>query len=233
MNKIEMANYLDHAVLDPSMSIEELKQAIMIGVNNKCKTVCVNSAAIDIAKACLKESETKLCVVCDFPFGSSSLKSKLAQVQAIIDEKDISEIDLVGNYGLIKSGKLSVFTKEINEVTQLCHHNKIILKVIIETDALTKDEIVKATKCCIAANADFVKTSTCYFKSDTLIGADPEVIELIVKTADNKIKVKGSGCIRSQIRLLELIDLGIDRAGVGYKSTEKILNTQSTVESAY
>ena len=222
MEKNILASYIDHAVLDPQMTVEQLKEKIIIGVNYGCKSVCVNPSAIDIAKDCIQGSKTLLCVVCDFPFGCSHIESKLMQAQAIIDKGDIYEIDMVMNYGLLKSHEYEKVIHEITLMSHLCHQHHVGLKVIVETDALTKEEIKAAVECCIKGEADFIKTSTGYLKSEHL-GASPDVIRLIVETAQGRIKVKGSGCVRSRERLVELIELGIDRAGVGCSSTEKIL----------
>lgn len=223
MEKNILASYIDHAVLDPQMTVEQLKEKIIIGVNYGCKSVCVNPSAIDIAKDCIQGSKTLLCVVCDFPFGCSHIESKLMQAQAIIDKGDIYEIDMVMNYGLLKSHEYEKVIHEITLMSHLCHQHHVGLKVIVETDALTKEEIKAAVECCIKGEADFIKTSTGYLKSEHLEGASPDIIRLIVETAQGRIKVKGSGCIRSHERLVELIELGIDRAGVGCSSTEKIL----------
>ena len=223
MEKDILASYIDHAVLDPQMTVEQLKEKIMIGVNYGCKSVCVNPSAIDIAKECIHGSKTLLCVVCDFPFGCSHIESKLMQAQAIIDKGDIYEIDMVMNYGLLKSREYEKVIHEITLMSHLCHQHDVGLKVIVETDALKKEEIRAAVECCIQGEADYIKTSTGYFKSGHLEGASPDVIRLIVETAQGRIKVKGSGCVRSRERLVELIDLGIDRAGVGCSSTAKIL----------
>ena len=223
MEKNILASYIDHAVLDPQMTVEQLKEKIIIGVNYGCKSVCVNPSAIDIAKDCIQGSKTLLCVVCDFPFGCSHIESKLMQAQAIIDKGDIYEIDMVMNYGLLKSHEYEKVIHEITLMSHLCHQHHVGLKVIVETDALTKEEIKAAVECCIKGEADFIKTSTGYLKSEHLEGASPDVIRLIVETAQGRIKVRGSGCVRSRERLVELIELGIDRAGVGCSSTEKIL----------
>lgn len=219
-----LASFIDHAVLDPAMTIEELRNNIMVGVELGCKSVCVNPDAIDLAKECIKNTETKLCVVMDFPFGSSHTASKLMQCQAIIDKEDIFEIDMVANYGRIKSKDLDYVSYEIKKISELCHKNNVALKVIVESDALNREELKDALECCVKGNADFIKTSTGYFKGHNIVGAAPEVIEFLVKEADGRIKVKGSGCVRSRERLIELIEIGIDRAGVGCGSTKKILD---------
>lgn len=220
----ELASYIDHAVLDPAMTDCQLKENIMVGVQYQCKSICVNPDAIDIAKECIKDSNTKLCVVMDFPFGSSHTKSKLAQCQAIIDKGDIFEIDMVANYSKIKSKNYDYVSEEIKQISTLCHQNQVGLKVIVETDALTLEETKEALECCIKGNADFIKTSTGYFKSDHIEGASLTIIDYLVKEANGRIKVKGSGCVRSRERLIELIELGISRAGVGCGSTKKILD---------
>ncbi len=221
--KEKLASYIDHAVLDPHLTMRELKEKIMIGVDYGCKSVCVNPDAIDLAKECIKGTQTLLCVVCDFPFGSSYKESKLLQAKAIIDKGDIFEIDMVANYGKIKSGLYDEVVDEIKAISELCHASKVGLKVIVETDALTDKEVKKSVECCIKGKADFIKTSTGYLKSEHIVGASPEVIEMIVREAKGQIQVKGSGCVRSRERLIELIEIGIDRAGVGCESTAKIL----------
>ena len=219
----ELAAYIDHAVLDPAMTIEQLKDNTMVGVRLGCKTVCVNPDAIEIAKACIQGSETLLCVVLDFPFGSSQSVSKVEQCRHIIQSGGIFEIDMVANYGRIKSGDFDYVSEEIRQISEICHQNHVGLKVIVETDALTKEEIGEALECCVKGHADFIKTSTGYFKSSHNVGATPELIQYLVEKANGRIKVKGSGCVRSRERLIELIELGIDRAGVGCGSTQKIL----------
>lgn len=224
MNSLALANYIDHAVLDPQMTDSQLREKIMIGVAHHCRTVCVNPSTIDIAKECIEGSDTKLCVVCDFPFGQSTTPSRVAQALDIINQGGVSEIDIVANYGLIKSNELDKVTNDIKAVAKVCHEHDVILKVIVETDALDYDEVKLAVKCCVEGNADFIKTSTGYFKGDNIVGASLEVIKLIIDEAAGRIKVKASGCVRSRERLENLIVLGIDRAGVGCGSTNNILN---------
>ena len=130
---------------------------------------------------------------------------------------------MVANYGRIKSGDFDYVSEEIRQISEICHQNHVGLKVIVETDALAKEEIGEALECCVKGHADFIKTSTGYFKSSHNVGATPELIQYLVEKANGRIKVKGSGCVRSRERLIELIELGIDRAGVGCGSTQKIL----------
>jgi deoxyribose-phosphate aldolase len=97
------------------------------------------------------------------------------------------------------------------------------VKVILETDALNLDEISKATKLVCQAGADFAKTSTGFFTGGKSEGATQEVISAMLEAADGKCKIKASGGIRDRASFLRLIDMGISRAGIGYKSTPVVL----------
>lgn len=114
-------------------------------------------------------------------------------------------------------------TADITAVVSICHQYGTEVKVIFETDALTIPEIQKACECAIAANADFVKTSTGFLTGHENHGATPEIIRVMLNVCGDRIKVKGSGCIRTREHFLQLIDMGIDRMGVGFRSTPVVL----------
>lgn len=113
---------------------------------------------------------------------------------------------------------------DIKAVCDVCHKYGTEVKVIFETDALTLDEVKKATETAIAAGVDFVKTSTGFFTGGKNEGATYEVIQAMMDTAQGRCKIKGSGCIRTREHFLKLIDMGIDRMGIGYRSTPVVLN---------
>ena len=97
------------------------------------------------------------------------------------------------------------------------------MKVIFETDALCADEITRATEASIAAKADFVKTSTGFYTGGKNEGATPENIQTMMDVAGERTKVKGSGGIRTQKDFFNFIDMGIDRIGIGCKSSPVVL----------
>ncbi|NCC54925.1 MAG: deoxyribose-phosphate aldolase, partial [Erysipelotrichia bacterium] len=185
--------------------------------------ICINPAYMDLCMPYVKDSETKLCPVCDFPFGTSSTASKVAQAQILCKYDHIGEIDMVANFGLIRSGKYDEVTKDIKAVVDVCHKEGHAVKVIFETDALNEEQVRKTCQCCIEAGADFVKTSTGFLTGHEAHGATPEIIQVMMNEVDGKCKVKGSGCIRTREHFLKLIDMGIDRMGVGYKSVPVVL----------
>lgn len=223
MSVKELGQYIDQSVLKPDFTIDEVKKYIQEGIDYGCRTVCINPYALDIAREMTKDTNTEICVVCDFPFGASTLESKVLQAEEYCKNSDIFELDLVANYGLIRSGEWQQVTNEIKAVVDVCHKYGTAVKVIFETDTLNDEQIVKACECAIEANADFVKTSTGFLTGYELHGATPETIKLMLDTAKGRIKVKGSGSIRTQEHFFELIDLGVDRMGIGYKSTALVL----------
>lgn len=114
-------------------------------------------------------------------------------------------------------------TQDIAAVVSACHPYGVEVKVIFETDVLSEAEIRKACECAIGAKADFVKTSTGFLTGHESRGAAPDIIRIMLDQCGDRIKVKGSGCIRTREHFLELIDMGIDRMGVGYRSTPIVL----------
>ena len=223
MTKKELARYIDQSVLKPEFTQSEIRKYIQEGIDFYCKTVCINPSAIDIAKEMCAGTETGLCVVCDFPFGLSTTASKVMQAEEICKTGGIEDLDIVANYGWIKSGFWEQVGNDIKAVADACHKYGTLLKVIFETDALTLEEVAKATDIACNAGADFVKTSTGFYTGGENKGATPEVIRLMQDTAKGRCKIKGSGGIRDRDHFLQLIDMGIDRMGVGYRSTPTVL----------
>ena len=163
MTVAELAAYIDQSVLKPEFTQAEIRRYIQEGIDFGCKTVCINPASIAIADAMCRGTQTKLCVVCDFPFGLSTTESKVMQADLYCKKGNIFELDMVANYGWIRSGMWGEVEKDIKAVSDVCHQYGTAVKVIFETDALTLEEVRKATETAIAAGADFAKTSTGFF----------------------------------------------------------------------
>ena len=224
MTVAELGAYIDQSVLKPEFTEAEIRKYIQEGIDYSCRTVCINPSSLDIARELTKGTETKICIVCDFPFGSSTTKSKVIQAEEYCKDGDIFELDIVSNYGWIKSGLWDKVEADIKAVCDVCHKYDTEVKVIFETDALTVEEVAKATDVACNAGADFVKTSTGFYTGGESKGATPEIIQVMMDAAKGRCKVKGSGCIREREHFLQLIDMGIDRMGVGYRSTPTVLN---------
>ena len=219
----ELAAYIDQSVLKPEFTKDEVQKYIQEGIDFNCRTVCINPWSVDLARNMCKGTSTQLCVVCDFPFGNSTTASKVAQAHIICDKDDIFELDIVANYGWVRSGLWFQVEDDIHAVVEACHGHGTAVKVIMETDALTKEQVIRCTEAIINAGGDFAKTSTGFYTGGPSVGASPEMIQLIMDTANGRCKVKGSGGIRTREHFLQLIDMGIDRMGIGYRSTPLVL----------
>jgi deoxyribose-phosphate aldolase len=223
MSTRELAAYIDQSVLKPEFSQAEIAKHIQEGVDFGCATVCVNPTALDIAAHLTEGSDTGICVVCDFPFGLSTTRSKVEQAREYCSRGDVAELDVVANYGWIRSGLYREVGDEVRAVTDVCHAYDVVVKVILETDALTADQVRASAEVAVEAGADFLKTSTGFYTGGSSVGASREVIALLMDVARGRCKVKGSGGIRDQRRFFDLIDMGIDRMGIGYRSTPVVL----------
>lgn len=219
----ELASYIDHSVLKPEFTQSQIELEITRGIEYGCKTVCINPASLPIAERLCSGTKTGICVVCDFPFGQSTTQSKVRQTEILCCNEVVNDIDVVANYGWIKSGQWRWFEDELRLLVSLCHEYHKVLKVIFETDALTREEIREATDRAATCGVDYVKSSTGFYTGGPSSGASVEVISLMLKAAGGRCKVKGSGGIRNRSHFLELINLGVDRMGIGYKSTPVVL----------
>ncbi len=222
----ELARYIDHAVLKPEFTQEDVRKYTQEGIDLGCATVCINPAYLDMVSKMVAGTDTGLCVVCDFPFGLSTTESKVMQAKEYCSKYKIQDLDVVSNYGQLRSGNYDFVTEDIKEVVDVCHQYGTSVKVIIETDALNEEQIKAGTECAVAAGADFVKSSTGFFTGAANVGATAEVVKIMMDAGKGKIKVKGSGCIRTREHFLQLIDMGIDRMGIGYHSTSIVLGLQ-------
>ena len=223
----ELASYIDYSVLKPEFTEEQIIELTKDGVKLGCATICINPGYIELCTPYVEGTETGLCPVTDFPFGTSSTESKTAQVEIAAGYDTVTEIDVVANFGLIRSGEYEKVTADLKSCADTAHKYCKELKVIFETDALTEEQIKKTCRCCMEAGADFVKTSTGFLTGYELRGAAPDVIQLMMDEVGEKCKIKGSGCIRTREHFLQLIDMGIDRMGVGYKSVPVVLGLES------
>lgn len=214
---MEINRYLDHAILNPEFTIEEIKEKIAEGIKYGVQTVCVRGCDIPLAVEMCKGTRTNVGCVLDFPHGHGGKEAKAALAE-IYTKQGAKEVDMVINYGYAKSGAWDKVEEEIRVVCEKVHKKDGIVKVIFETSQLTLEEIAEATRRCIAAKADFVKTSTGF----NGVGATEEAVKVMLETADGRIKVKPSGGIRDYDSARMFLAMGAERLGVGSSSTAKI-----------
>ena len=226
MTTRELAAYIDYSVLKPEFTEEEIIELTKDGVKLGCATICINPGYMELCSPYVEGSDTMLCPVTDFPFGTSSTKSRVEQIEDVCKYDTVKEVDIVANFGKIRSGKYDEVTEDLKACVAAAHKYGREIKVIFETDALNEEQIRKTAQCCVAAGVDFVKTSTGFLTGHESHGATPEVIQILMEEVEGKCKIKGSGCIRTREHFLKLIDMGIDRMGIGYRSVPVVLDLQ-------
>ena len=214
----ELNKYIEHTLLKQDAKESDLIKLFEEAKENKFLGVCVNPCYVRLAKKNLKGSDVKIVTVIGFPLGANATEVKVFETQkAVADGAD--EIDMVINGTKLKDNDKDFIVNEIKAIKKACDgHN---LKVIIETDLLNKEEIVRACEYSVLGGADFVKTSTGFVKGG--VGAKAEDVALMYKTVkDAGLQVKASGGIRDRQTALDMIEAGAVRLGTS--SGVKIIN---------
>lgn len=206
---MNLNKYIEHTLLKQDATKAEITKLLDEAIQYDFLGVCVNPCNVKYAKEYLKNSDVKVVTVIGFPLGQNTKEIKILEtIDAIKNGAD--EIDMVINVGLLKDKAYETIVDEISAIKGACQgHN---LKVILETDLLTQDEIKKACELCIEAKADLVKTSTGFVKNG--VGAKAEDVALMFNTVkDAGMQVKASGGIRDKEAALKMIEAGATRLG--------------------
>jgi len=220
MTKVsELAKMIDHSILNPVMTDNDLKRECEVAKKYNVASVCVKPYAVKQAVELLKGSNVLVGCVIGFPHGNSSTPVKVFEAEQACKDGAV-EIDMVINIGKALGGDWDYIGKEIRAVTDACHKRNAIVKVIFETDFVTKDEDkIRLCEICTKAGADFVKTSTGfgYVKQPNgdfnYKGATIHDIELMRKHSGPKVQVKCSGGVRTLDDLLKMKAAGATRSG--------------------
>jgi deoxyribose-phosphate aldolase len=213
----DINRYLDAAILKAEFTENEVIEAIQACIALNTFSVCVRPCDIELAQQYCKGTETAVCVVLGFPHGVQLSSSKIDEARRYI-KLGVDEIDMVANYGWIKSGKWAEVEADVAGVAEQTRAAGIPLKVIFETAHLEPKEISLMVEACIRAGADFVKTST-GFNGD---GAQIADVQNMLDTAAGRIQVKPSGGIRDRADAQRFVDMGAHRLGVGWTSCRAI-----------
>lgn len=201
--------YVEHTLLKQDARKADLIKLFEEAKEYKFLGVCINPCYVKLAKENLKDTDVKVVTVIGFPLGANTTETKIFEtIQAVKDGAD--EIDMVINVTKVKDRETGFLVEEIKLIKSACGGKN--LKVIIETDLLTKDEIKYACECAIQGGADFVKTSTGFVKGG--VGAKVEDVELMYNTVHSYgLQVKASGGIRDKEAALAMIKAGATRLG--------------------
>lgn len=210
----EVAKMIDHTLLKPEATAADVEALIAEAAELGTYSVCVSPSMVPV-----KVPEgLKVAVVCGFPSGAHASIVKATEAKDAAS-KGVDEIDMVVNLALVKEGKWDEVEADIRAVREAAPH-PVKLKVIIESAALTDEEIVKCCQASESAGADFVKTSTGFHKSG---GASVHAVKLMKETVGDRLEVKASGGIHTGEEAKAMIAAGATRLGLS--GSRQVLDT--------
>jgi deoxyribose-phosphate aldolase len=209
---------IDHSILHPTMTDDDLRAGCALAMHYGTATVCVKPYAVRDAAALLTGSPVKVCTVIGFPHGNSATAIKVAECRKACQDGAV-EIDMVVNIGKALGGDWDYVAAEIGAVNQEAISHGAIVKVIFENDYLQDTHKVRLCRICSEQKAAFVKTSTGYgyVKGPdgrfSTRGATLEDLRLMRANSDPEVRVKAAGGIRSLDEMLAAMETGISRVG--------------------
>jgi deoxyribose-phosphate aldolase len=205
---MNIAQYIDHTLLKPATSINELKKLCEEAIQYNFYAVCVPPPLVKNARSVIGSHAVKTATVIGFPFGYSVARAKLAEAQQAIQD-GADELDVVINLIALRSKAWQYLELEMEQIVEAAHAQNRLVKVIIESGILTDEEIVKCCEIYAKTGVDFLKTSTGYAEK----GATIEAVQLMRAHLPSSIKIKASGGIRTYEQAGQYIRAGADRLG--------------------
>lgn len=198
---------IDHTILKADTKKTVVEKTLREALEHDFASVCINPYWVSLAAEVLKDSDVKVCTVIGFPLGANTTNTKVFETRDAIDN-GADEIDMVINIGELKAGNYDVVQKDIEAVVEEAK-GKALVKVIIETCLLTKEEIEKVSIIVRDSGADFIKTSTGFSTG----GATVEDVALMRKHVGENVGVKASGGVRTPEIMKAMVEAGATRIG--------------------
>ena len=202
----EILSKVDHTLLKPESTWEQIKEICDDGIKYETASVCIPPSFVKQA-ADYVDGKIAICTVIGFPNGYNTTEIKCAEAAQAVKE-GAAEIDMVINIGWAKEGRWDDIFCEINKIKEACDGR--LLKVIVETCLLTDEEIAKVTNVVSMSKADFIKTSTGFSTG----GATVHDVKLMRQTVGPDMGVKASGGVHNLEEVKAMIDAGATRLGV-------------------
>lgn len=209
MNTCEnIAKMIDHSLLRPFLTQEEITEGLETAKRYHCATVCVHPEDVARAASFLKGSDVKVSTVIGFPHGAHTTDVKVYEAKRALEDGAV-ELDMVLNIGRLLSGEYDYVRQEIRQIVELAHASGAIVKVILENCYLSRELIRIGCEISEQAGADFVKTSTGFGTG----GATLEDLRLMRDSCSPAVKIKAAGGVRTLDDVLKVIEAGTDRFG--------------------
>jgi deoxyribose-phosphate aldolase len=204
----ELAKMIDHSLLRPELTDEQIEQGCRIARDYQVSSVTVRPSDVDFAVRVMEGSGVPVGSVAGFPHGDSTTAVKLYEARDLL-RRGAKEIDMVLNIGKLLSRQFQHVDTEIRQMVQTCREAGAILKVIFENAYLTDEHKIVACRICSRAGADFVKTSTGFAPS----GATLDDLRLMRKHTDPRVQIKAAGGVRTLEKASEVYQAGCSRFG--------------------
>ncbi len=221
----ELAKMIDHSILHPTMTTADLIRECEIARKYNVASVCVKPYMVKKAVELLKGSGVLVGCVIGFPAGNSTIAVKVFETEQACNDGAV-EIDMVINIGKALEGDWPYIEEEIGSVTRACHESGAIVKVIFETDYVTRPEdLIRLCEICTDAGTDYVKTSTGFgfVKGEdgkfSYVGATIANLELMRRHSGPNVKIKAAGGVRTLDQLLAVKAAGCTRCGATATAT--------------
>jgi deoxyribose-phosphate aldolase len=205
----QIAAWIDHTLLKPEATAEQIRTLCQEAMQYRFAAVCINPVFVPLAAGLLLNSPVKVCTVVGFPLGATMSTQKLVETLSCLNA-GATEIDMVINIGALKGQAYGLVMNEIQAISQVSHNQGGLVKVILETALLTRQEKIVACLLSKAAGVDYVKTSTGFGPG----GATVEDVNLMRRSVAPEVKVKAAGGIRTLETARAMIKAGASRLGV-------------------
>lgn len=204
----DVAKMIDHSLLNPTLSIDDLEAGIQLALAYDVASVCIMPYYMKRCAELLKGSTVKASTTIGFPHGGHTTEIKVAEAKRALAD-GCEELDMVVNISQVLSGKWDEVEADIKAVVDVAHEAGQKVKVIFENAYLNDEQKIKLCEICSRVNADWVKTSTGYAPS----GATHEDLKLMREHSAEQVQVKAAGGVRDLDALLAVRALGVTRCG--------------------
>src|SRR6185295_2431326 len=212
----DIAKTIDHSLLRPELDDAFVADGCRLAARYDVASVCVRPADVHRAAAMLQGTDVAVGTTVGFPHGNHATDTKVFEARRALED-GATELDMVLLIGALKAGRDQDVLEDIRAVVDVGHAAGAIVKVIFENAYLTDDEKIRACRLTVAANADFVKTSTGFAST----GATHDDLRLMRANTPSHVQVKAAGGVRTLDALLEVMALGVTR--IGATATETII----------
>ncbi|HTS65557.1 MAG TPA: deoxyribose-phosphate aldolase [Candidatus Acidoferrales bacterium] len=215
------AHLIDHSLVKPELTDEQVVEGLELAKRHAVACVSVRPCDVDLAVRTLQGSLVKPGSVSGFPHGSQNTATKLYETRDLL-RRGAREIDMVIAISKLLSREFQYVQMELLQMSELCHKEGALLKVILENAYLTDELKIIACRCCERAEVDFVKTSTGFAPGGYTIGD----IKLMRKHLPEEIGIKAASGLRTVDQVLEVYELGCTR--IGTTSTAALMEEWKT-----